>query len=158
MCTDKKKITFQDYGKTVKENREQRDLRRKAFHKDTAATQFILDKFNGKKETSIFFREMDEFFLLDQTVQVNDKITVKKIFRSNTEMHFITTIKAGGSFSWHYHEDCSEVIDVVQGTYYDAYKDECHSAGEQIIYLSGVRHTPSAVEDTILHVKILKDE
>lgn len=153
----KKKILFDDYGKTVKESREKREVRRKAFYKDTAATQFILDKFNGTKETSIFFREMDEFFLLDQLIEVNDKVSVKKVFRSNTEMQFVTEIKAGGSFSWHYHEDCSEIIDVAKGTYYDAYSDKCYTEGEQVIYLSGVRHTPSAVEDTILHVKIIKD-
>lgn len=158
MCNEKKKLNFECYGKTVNEHREHRKEIRKSILKESAATQFILDKFNGTKETSIFFRELDEAFLLNQVVHVNDRIKVLKLSRCGKELRFQTSILAGGRFSWHYHEDCSEIVTVVKGTYYDAYSGKSHTVGEEVVYLSGVRHTPSALEDTILHVKIIKDE
>ena len=66
-------------------------------------------------------------------------------------------MKAGGELSWHYHEDCGEIIEVKEGTFYDAYSDKTYEKGDTVSYCSGVRHSPTALSDCVLEVTLIKD-
>lgn len=95
---------------------------------------------------------MVEFPLLEW-VKLNDKVSIRRrkmLFK--TYINFDTKIKAGGEFGEHFHDDVIESTEIIKGTILDLYDNTTYGENDVMHYEKGEKHTPIAIEDTLLKV------
>lgn len=65
---------------------------------------------------------------------------------------FDTIMEEGGEFGEHFHEDLIESTDVVYGEIFDTHCQKYFKKGDVVDYSKGIKHTPIATKETLLHV------
>ena len=98
-------------------------------------------------------------FPLGVWVQVGKKIKAKK--RKNRFLHFLNfdvEMKAGAKFSEHFHSDTIESTEIIKGEMFDVSSGKIYKNGDVAHYSQGVKHTPIATKETLLHVLFKKDK
>ena len=111
-----------------------------------------LDSFTGKKHNSIDKSDLENFPVL-KWVELNEDVKIRR--RSslfNDTLVFDTTVKKGGKFGVHFHEDCIEHCDIIKGELTDLMTGVTKYEGDVFIFEKGVNHIPISKTDTILKV------
>lgn len=112
-----------------------------------------VERFNKKEAKKPISRDDLETFPLGVWVSVNEKIRVRKRKnRFSTFLNFDTEMIKGAEFGEHFHDDIVESTEVIKGKLLDTFDGKFYEVGDVAHYEKGVKHTPIAVEDTMLHV------
>lgn len=123
---------------------------RKETSKKVLSTHVLLkdavDKFNGKIDASVDWKDLVEF-PLNTWIEIFDGVIAKKVFQSDNKMRFITKMKPNSAFLWHYHKDCKETVKVLLGELYEAVTSTTYVEGETLYYPAGFKHTPTNTGD-----------
>lgn len=146
-----------NYGFEVERSKNERYELMRNFYRQAAEINELLERWRGHKKEPINFADLDKFDL-NMMQNLNDKVSLKKVYSTEKKIVFETIMAKGGEFGWHSHGDCSEIVEVESGIMYDAHTGRDYEEGENAIFLSGQAHTPIALEHTVLIVTFLKDE
>ena len=145
-----------NYGFSVDRHKNERYELMREFYRQAAEINDLLRRWRGQDLAPINFDDLDKFDL-NIMQNLNDKVSLKKVYSTEKKIVFETLMLKGGEFGWHSHNDCSEIVEVESGVMYDAATERDYEKGENAIFLSGQAHTPIALEDTFLIVTFLKD-
>ena len=145
-----------NYGFSVERHKNERYELMKEFYRQAAEISDLLSRWKGEKKVSIGFDDLEKFDL-NIMQNLNNKVTLKKVYSTEKKIVFETIMLKGGEFGWHFHADCAEIVEVESGIMLDGHSGRDYKAGENAIFLSGQAHTPIALEDTFLIVTFLKD-
>lgn len=126
-------------------------------------TQKIQESFNKLQGAVLLFNSSKasipiniadlESFPLMRWINLNEKVKVRKRKnRFNSYLAFDALMKKGGKFGEHFHEDIIESAEIVSGEMVDTTTNEIYKAGDVAHYEKGIKHTPIATTDTLLHV------
>ena len=112
----------------------------------------VLDSFNKGDDKPINKDDLEKFPLLEW-VNLNEYISIrkrKKLFKDY--LNFDTKLKKGGEFGEHFHDDIIENAEVISGKMLDSLDGSIYEVNDIMHYEKGQKHTPVALEDTLLKV------
>ena len=143
MCTNKTNTTFVDY---------RTDLLKSIEYTHNKLVEAV-NMFNSPIATKPINREDLDSFPLMEWIDIGGGILIRK--RKNRFSHYLnfdTKMSKGSEFGEHFHEDIIESCEVIEGELYDTSTNEFYRKGDVAHYDKGIRHTPRATEETLLHV------
>ena len=145
MDKSKKKTIQDDYGKTVKELRDQRQKSMMHFYAETHEMTQICDAFNGVTQKAITYEDLSSFDLF-ATIPLNENVDLVKVHDDGDKLIFETNMKKYGEFGWHFH-DCVEVIDVIAGVLFDGVSQKTLRKGDQELLKIDQKHRPIVIKE-----------
>ena len=138
------------------DKRKLKDYREELILKLEASHDRLLNavkRFNTKESVKPINRADLETFPFMVWVKINDNVEVRKRKnRFDTLLNFDTRMKKGSEFGEHFHDDIIESTEVISGKLLDLIDDKIYESGDVAHYGRGIKHTPIATEDTLLHV------
>ena len=146
----------QEYLDNVNLERDNRRQMLKCFHAETSKTTAIVNRFLGIRDKPINFIHLITLFKIHEWIEVNDKVKFKLIEFNNSEAIFDTEMKRNGAFGGHRHDDCIEIAEVLKGVLFDVDSDKTYYKGDVLTIEAGKKHTPVALENTVLKVTFKK--
>lgn len=107
----------------------------------------------ASKESNMITKETLDLLDVGKIYQVNDKVQFEKVQDQDGSYHFVTTMKAGGSFGMHEH-DCHEMCVPFIGELICPMKEgqQVYKKNEPVTFNPGEIHRPYANEFTVLRV------
>lgn len=86
-------------------------------------------------------------------VELNEYVKIRRrANRFGDYLCFDTKMIKGGEFGEHFHTDIIESAEVIYGELLDTSDSEVYKSGDVAHYEKGIKHTPVATTDTLLHV------
>lgn len=114
-----------------------------------------LEAFNGENvrpinKASLMSFPLFKWVYLDETTKKVRICRRKMLFGDH--FNFDTEMEEGGEFGKHFHADLIESAEVIKGRMKDMVDGKIYSEGDVMHYEKGERHTPIALEKSMLKV------
>lgn len=145
------------YNENIEVEKQMRQNMLKEFHLKNNETKAVLNRFLGKKDKPINFNDLILNFNVNEWIFVNDKVKFKLIYFNETTVIFDTVMDRNGDFGTHYHNDCREDVEVLEGVLFDSTTSKIFKKGETAVFEAMEKHTPIALEKCILKVTFNKE-
>ena len=113
-----------------------------------------IKNFSRKVSVDPINKQDLESFPVLEWKNINESVSVmRRKSRFGEIMSFDTKMEAGSEFGEHFHDDLIESAEVISGEMVDVSENnKVYKSGDIAEYGKGIKHTPIATKETVLHV------
>lgn len=116
----------------------------------------VLSTFRGHSSKPINYNDFEAFPLFEW-ISLDEKVKIqRRKMHFGDYLNFHCTLKKGGRFNEHFHEDIIESTEVIKGKVLDLMTAEMYNEGDVLTYGTNEKHDVIALEDTEIKVLFKK--
>ena len=145
-----------NYKSNIDKLRRDRCVSRTAFKQINKEIELILNRFDADNGGDMITFDQMSMFNINKLYEVNEKVSIVKVFEDERMCVFDTFMKAGGTFGIQKH-DVKEVVEVVKGHLITPLRGfNEYIKDEVVVFAPNEVHKPQSKIDSIYKVTFLK--